>query len=1338
MAKKGRKPSRSSNRSSEGSVSSRVDTPKPEPQGEPRQQTDMVTSPDTIPYPKQLFLQASSSSPIAVSYASEETVPVPREQRKPFLDTTQSGSAQIVIYQVLEGSTSVENPHKHIKGMKGEPQKWCWAPLGPLINAIQDGRSSNCTAEFVVDCTEGHNLRLFLDTLRQRYAGEDCEVYIMILADTMGPNADIWSIPQFPELNQGYSWSQTKQLRESLSKWLNLEINVGDLEQCSVEHSAGMSRWTYGYKLSKAMYVNQPSLGTEQPVSTESTGVCASSTGQPNTVEEDEKPPFYNHIVGLILSDMSHQDLPFGVTGNRSQRILYSHPTTGHEFCWVSVAELIRAVSTDFGGMEVRASHKRHSALPLVDYGSIKANEAHYALPTLVRYQTELDQQRHSSPVNGQDDTRPLLVLMRRIKGFTTWSLLNEECKLSERSPSRRRAFVRSARFELPFEGMRFEDVYEAEVIRLPNARIDTFEYWMDEEASAEWFQKHGPEEGEHTSHGSPEVNAVPNSPLNGFDASIQCSYGEPRLINDLSERIETMEESHCIELVHLKEIHCEEQRKLQAELDKARVGYETLHALITKLTAAIPPPTISSANRPVVMELTSSLLYEDDMLPHKYSNPHLSLQEEQFVWQYAYAMIQREPSRYSLADHQLLVRQVADLCVQAMQMHDPSRCHEARPNPGKAVLHGMKSLPKCLAPEQPEPGICARCGRTSKVRFAYPSVTGTLTDLATAFQELCNVPFCRKCTDTEQLHKSNPGVENANLYLQQDRYVQMPIGITGVDTVKPAPQYSSFENCPAPGRTMKFGVLTLTLEYAVKTESKPDPLESNLTSPPGVIPLASRHTPTGNVPSSVQSTPVAAVEPVAHTPSHMSIHGSDIEERPRVTPSDFATKVSWKDGTDILKHANDKAQKFVWMPASKSSRTSVEEFAQCVRSVQTLLTNDTRVVAWLSEAATRKRASLVDILAEIVQVVAGTAHKFNIADRSDLKECLGHTPKGEPLTLDRAMYNFMSLFRMECLQMEQCTKYVKNTMYTPQYRTFKRTEEHFRRAAPLSKIIHEQFGLCQPIPEDDQSLMEYIFKALPEATQDGVTDKLRNRASSSHDISLANMSLQYLREVCYVLEDGRSSRSPSPYHGRANVMTPSFEGGEEELCEQCEDDNSTASLHYSNYNRAQSTRAPPRSFSRSRSTRGNSVVRGRSMGRRNLSPHPSKTSRLKSAVLDAIVAFDPTKSNAADICANCGHAGHTAKRCTEAYDADRVRKNIQLYVEHKTRNIDAPKGQVHAMCSAMAAEMFHQQCGTPSPSSAEDTDAEATDPEDSASDNGEEEEEERSNDSKRSPTNKH
>ena len=191
-----------------------------------------------------------------------------------------------------------------------------------------------------------------------------------------------------------------------------------------------------------------------------------------------------------------------------------------------------------------------------------------------------------------------------------------------------------------------------------------------------------------------------------------------------------------------------------------------------------------------MVMEATSSVSYEDDQLPHKYTNPHLSMQEEQFIWQYVYAMIHREPSKYNSSDHQLLVRQVADLCAQALRMHDRARCQEAKPNPGKAVLHGIKSLPKCLTPEQPELGICARCGRTSKVRFAYPSVTGTLTDLATDYQELCNVPFCRKCTNTEQLHKSNTGVETASLCLQQDKYVQMPTGIVGVDAVKPAPQY--------------------------------------------------------------------------------------------------------------------------------------------------------------------------------------------------------------------------------------------------------------------------------------------------------------------------------------------------------------------------------------------------------------------------------------------------------------------------------------------------------------------------------------------------------------------
>jgi len=56
------------------------------------------------------------------------------------------------------------------------------------------------------------------------------------------------------------------------------------------------------------------------------------------------------------------------------------------------------------------------------------------------------------------------------------------------------------------------------------------------------------------------------------------------------------------------------------------------------------------------------------------------------------------------------------------------------------------------------------------------------------------------------------------------------------------------------------------------------------------------------------------------------------------------------------------------------------------------------------------------------------------------------------------------------------------------------------------------------------------------------------------------------------VIEDGKGgSRSPSPY-GRANVVTPSFEGGEEESDEYYDDNNSTANLQYAAYNRARST----------------------------------------------------------------------------------------------------------------------------------------------------------------------
>ena len=1379
MPRKGRKPRRNSDHSSEEPATPETQSPKAQPQSEPRPQTGTVAS------AKRALRRASSSSPVssvkpvevrpgivasakeslttasaekatghndrasskpvtpktfvdssqAASYASEETVPAPvrqspksakRSLAKPLLKVAQTCSAQIVSYYVLENYQRDEYlPSNLAKGINGESQVSYWIPLSAVMKNIQEG-GDTFTAEFMADCAEGNNLRLFLDYLQQRYAYGNCEVVILMSHDTSGPNAKKWAIPQLSKLTPDNQWQQ---VCESLSKWFNWGVTSGDIEIHSVERSVGIHKSTYTYKIPKLLNVPTPPKASPVPIASASD--CVSTTEQIDLVEDDGKPPFYHHIVGLILSDMHPEDLPFATMGTRSQRIMYFCTATGHEFCWVTVRELIRALSP-IGKMEVRQEGKMHSRLPLVKHDTKEATEAYYALETLVMYQSA-HEERSIRSTNEQHTVPPLLVLMRRPQGTATWSLLTEEY-VSGRDLSKLGTFVTSVSFQLPLEDMKYEHVQEAPGIGLPNARVKPLAYWIDEVTSASWFQNHrtaSPEEVEHASRKLPEVGVE----LDNTSAPNQGSYDDALLIAELKDQVTFMEDDHRKELMQLKAIHQAEQHQLQDNLDKMQVGNETLHALIAKLTASIPPPIPS--DQPMVMEVTSAVSYEDDQLPHKYTNPHLSMQEEQFIWQYVYAMIHREPTKYNLSDHQLLVRQVADLCVQALHMQDSVRCREAKPNPGKAILHGIKSLPKCLTPEQPELGTCARCGRTSKVRFAHPSVTGTLTDLATDYQELCNVPFCRRCTNTEQLHKLNSGVETASLCLQQDKYVQMPTGITGVDAVKPAPQYSSFENCPSPGRTMKFGVLTLSLEYSsVKTEPKPDPLDVKLTTP-GVIPLPG-HTAQGILPSSVMSTPAISVEPVANTPTHMSIHGTDIEEtKPQVASLESTTKVSWKDGNDIIKHVCDKAQKFVWMPASKSSRTSVEEFAQCVRNVQTLLTKDTRVVNWLSDPATRKRVPLVDLLAEIVQVVAGQAHKFTIADLPDLKERLGHSPD-VPLTIDRALYNFMCLFKSECLQMEQCTKYVKNIMYAPGYRTFKRTEEHFRRVAPLSKIIHEQFGIGKPIPGDDQSLIEHIFNALPESTQDGVTSKLRDRANSSQDITLANMSLQYLKEVCFVIEDGKgSSRSPSPY-GRANVVTPSFEGGEEESDEYYDDDNSTANLQYSAYNRARSTRVPPRSLSRSHGPRGNSATRGRSVERRSQSPHPSRTGRLKSATtkatLDAIIAFDPTKANAGNVCANCGHEGHIARSCTEAYDAERVKKNIELYVKHKTRNVNAPRGQLHAMCTAMATEMLHDQCGSPPASSAGDTDAEATDPEDSTSDDGEDEDEKRSGDSKRSP----
>ena len=191
-------------------------------------------------------------------------------------------------------------------------------------------------------------------------------------------------------------------------------------------------------------------------------------------------------------------------------------------------------------------------------------------------------------------------------------------------------------------------------------------------------------------------------------------------------------------------------------------------------------------------------------------------------------------------------------------------------------------------------------------------------------------------------------------------------------------------------------------------------------------------------------------------------------------------------------------------------------------------------------DPAALKQVSLVDILVNIVEIVAGKAHKYTVTDSYDLRERLGKPdPTTGMLTLSSALDNFQDLFRGECLQAEQVNAYVSQRMFTPCFRTFKHTEQHFRKNIPLSKILHRQFG-HDKISEDEQSLKRLIFKALPASTQNGITSKLRDKADTVGGVTLDAMTLSWLKETCHILEEKAytRSRSPSPY-SRANAMLP-------------------------------------------------------------------------------------------------------------------------------------------------------------------------------------------------------
>ena len=210
---------------------------------------------------------------------------------------------------------------------------------------------------------------------------------------------------------------------------------------------------------------------------------------------------------------------------------------------------------------------------------------------------------------------------------------------------------------------------------------------------------------------------------------------------------------------------------------------------------------------------------YFDNQTPNKWVNPYLDLFQDQFVCQYAYSLIARDP-KCDEADHQCFWRNEAEKCARAILMESPSSKDNQKPRPS-GIICGMSRIPSMLDPESSTWRKCARCGRRGLVRMGLTVAkmsNSTFEDWPT---EETEQGFCRICTNTGMLseHAACP------LYAISGKYVPMTNTAAVAKGNWVADKYLSFDNHPSPGRTMNFGKLKLTLDYGTP-ESETTPSE--------------------------------------------------------------------------------------------------------------------------------------------------------------------------------------------------------------------------------------------------------------------------------------------------------------------------------------------------------------------------------------------------------------------------------------------------------------------------------------------------------------------------------
>ena len=238
---------------------------------------------------------------------------------------------------------------------------------------------------------------------------------------------------------------------------------------------------------------------------------------------------------------------------------------------------------------------------------------------------------------------------------------------------------------------------------------------------------------------------------------------------------------------------------------------------------------------------------------------------------------------------------------------------------------------------------------------------------------------------------------------------------------------------------------------------------------------------------------------------------------------------------------------------------------------------------------------------------------------------------------------------------------------------TFEEIEQHFRHAAIVTKDICAIYGHAA-VPEDDESLKEIIFRALPPKTRERVQEKMEMRSTSTLDINIGNFDFGWVKETCRQVESELRARSEYRYRSRA-LNSLQIEGREENIATDIIDPPlaaDTSTLHYAGdrYSRSVSrTRAPPRFSPTLNARRGRSPsIKPRGIARRPGDPIPPRSrSRLTtSARVHAIVPYDPVKN--ADACFNCGNPGHRIGECKQPKDEARIQTNLEAFRKHRAQ----------------------------------------------------------------------